>query len=212
MRRLALLALLLLGIAFAAPLTLPARPGSPSGARRGPGRPEYDVTHVRIFGPRSAKRVLILVPGYISGAGDFSEIAPDILKRVPGLQVWAWDRRPNAFEDTSVFAKGDPDQAYSYYLNGGTVDGRTFKPLDPATVPFVRDWGLKLELEDLRNVVLEGARRRPAPGDPRRAFARRLHHRGVCGLGLQRPPGLQGPVRSGPDRRRPARHLRHTHR
>ena len=161
LRRLALVALLF-SLAFA---------GSAHAARSswvavrgaaGPGPAKYDVTHVRIFGPRSAKRVLILVPGYISGAGDFTEIAADIVKRVPGLQVWAWDRRPNAFEDTSVFAKGDPDQAYSYYLNAGTVDGKTFKPLDPATVPFVRDWGLKLELDDLRNVVLkarDGGRR-----------------------------------------------------
>ena len=159
MRRLALLALLL-SLAFAGSAhasSWVAVKGAP-----GPGPAKYDVTHVRIFGPRSAKRVLILVPGYISGAGDFSEIAPDIVKRVPGLQVWAWDRRPNAFEDTSVFAKGDPDQAYSYYLNGGTVNGQTFKPLDAATVPFVRDWGLKLELEDLRNVVAkarDGGRR-----------------------------------------------------
>ena len=61
-----------------------------------------------------------------------------------------------------MFAKGDPDQAYSYYLNGGTVDGKTFKPVAGASVPFVRDWGLKLELDDLRNVVLkarDGGRR-----------------------------------------------------
>jgi len=159
LRRLALLALLL-SLAFAG--SAHASSWVAVKGARGPGPAKYDVTHVRIFGPKSAKRVLILVPGYISGAGDFTEIAPDIVKRVPNLQVWAWDRRPNAFEDTSVFAKGDPDRAYSYYLNGGTVDGKTFEPLDPATVPFVRDWGLKLELEDLRTVVLkarDGGRR-----------------------------------------------------
>ena len=61
-----------------------------------------------------------------------------------------------------MFAKGDPDQAFGYYLNGGTVDGKTFKPVAGASVPFVRQWGLKLELEDLRNVVLkarDGGRR-----------------------------------------------------
>jgi pimeloyl-ACP methyl ester carboxylesterase len=127
-----------------------------------PGPAKYDVTHVRVFGPSNAKRVLILVPGYIGGAGDFSAIAPDIVKRVPGLQVWAWDRRSNAFEDTSVFAGGDPDQAYSYYLNGGAVNGKTFQPVAGSSVPFVRDWGLKVELEDLRKVVLkarDGGRR-----------------------------------------------------
>ena len=160
LRRLALLALLftlaLAGSAHAASSWVAVK-----GAK-GAGPAKYDVTHVRVYGPASAKRVLILVPGYVSGAGDFAAIGPDIVKRVPNLQVWAWDRRSNAFEDTSVFAKGDPDQAFSYYLNGGTVDGKTFKPVAGASVPFVRQWGLKLELEDLRNVVLkarDGGRR-----------------------------------------------------
>jgi hypothetical protein len=120
-----------------------------------PGPARYDVTHVREFGPRSAKRVLVLVPGYIGGAGDFTTIAQDIVRRVPGLQVWAWDRRSNAFEDTSVLATGDPDAAFSYYLNLQPVNGRSFKPVDGSSVPFVRDWGLRVQLEDLRNVVLK---------------------------------------------------------
>ena len=45
------------------------------------------------FGSPKAKRVLILVPGFLGGAGDFRLIARDIVKRVPGLQVWAFDRR-----------------------------------------------------------------------------------------------------------------------
>jgi pimeloyl-ACP methyl ester carboxylesterase len=159
LRRLALLALLfVLGFAAQAHAsTWVAVKGAPAA-----GPAKYDVTHVRVFGPSNAKRVLILVPGYIGGAGDFTAIAPDIVKRVPNLQVWAWDRRPNAFEDTSVFAGGDPDQAYSYYLNGGTVNGKTFKPMAGSSVPFVKQWGLKVELEDLRNVVLkarDGGRR-----------------------------------------------------
>jgi pimeloyl-ACP methyl ester carboxylesterase len=161
LRRLALLALLL-SLAFAGSAHAAGSSWVAVKGARGAGPARYDVTHVRVFGPKSAKRVLILVPGYIGGAGDFSSIAPDIVKRVPGLQVWAWDRRSNAFEDTSVFAKGDPDQAYSYYLNAGTVDGHTFQPVSGGSVPFVRQWGLKLELEDLRNVVLkarDGGRR-----------------------------------------------------
>ncbi len=120
-----------------------------------PGPARYDVTHVREFGPRSARRVLVLVPGFIGGAGDFTAIAQDIVKRVPGLQVWAWDRRSNAFEDTSVLATGDPVAAFRYYLGLQPMNGRTFKPVAGSSVPFVRGWGLRVELEDLRNVILK---------------------------------------------------------
>lgn len=122
---------------------------------RAPGPARFDVTHVREFGPASARRVLVLVPGYIGGAGDFTTIAQDIVRRVPGLQVWAWDRRSNAFEDTSVFDKHDPDAAFRYYLEFQQVDGHKFSPVSGASVPFVRQWGLKVELEDLRQVILK---------------------------------------------------------
>ena len=84
-----------------------------------PGPSSLDRSYVLKVGPSSAKRVLVLVPGTFGGAGDFRLVARDIVKRVPGLQVWAWDRRTNALEDTSVFAKGNPDEAFAYYLNGG---------------------------------------------------------------------------------------------
>ncbi|HXD58998.1 MAG TPA: hypothetical protein VN606_13820 [Thermoleophilaceae bacterium] len=154
MRRLALLALVFV-LAFAAQAQAAGSRWVAVKGASAAGPAKYDLTHVRIFGPKSARRVLILVPGYIGGAGDFSAIGPDIVRRVPNLQVWAWDRRSNAFEDTSVFAGGDPDQSFGYYLNGGTVNGKKFQPLAGSTVPFVRDWGLKTELEDLRNVVLK---------------------------------------------------------
>lgn len=160
MRRLALLALLL-----SLALTASAAAKEPwvaiKGAK-GAGPARYDLTHVRVFGPSSAKRVLILVPGYVGGAGDFTDLGRDIVKRVPNLQVWAWDRRSNAFEDTSVFATGDPDQAFQYYLNFKPVNGHVFQPVAGSSVPYVRQWGLRLELEDLRNVVLkarDGGRR-----------------------------------------------------
>ena len=154
MRRLALLALVFV-LAFAAQAQAAGSRWVAVKGASAAGPAKYDLTHVRIFGPKRARRVLILVPGYIGGAGDFSAIGPDIVRRVSNLQVWAWDRRSNAFEDTSVFAGGDPDQSFGYYLNGGTVNGKKFQPLAGSTVPFVRDWGLKTELEDLRNVVLK---------------------------------------------------------
>src|SRR5215211_1597068 len=59
----------------------------------GPGPSKYDKVFVTKFGPNSAKRVLVLMPGYYGGAGDFTLDARELVKRVPGLQVWAVDRR-----------------------------------------------------------------------------------------------------------------------
>jgi pimeloyl-ACP methyl ester carboxylesterase len=119
----------------------------------GPGPARYDRVSYERFGPAPAKRVLILVPGTQGGAGDFSLVAPEIVKRVKGLQVWAYDRRSQALEDHTGFATGNPDQAFNYYLGGGG-----FAPVSGASVPFVREWGLRLALEDLRAVVKRARR------------------------------------------------------
>jgi hypothetical protein len=119
----------------------------------GPGPARYDRVSCERFGPASAKRVLILVPGTQGGAGDFSLVGPEIVRRVKGLQVWAYDRRSQAFEDHAGFASGNPDQAFNYYLGGGG-----FAPVAGDSVPFVREWGLKLALEDLRQVVKRARR------------------------------------------------------
>ena len=70
-----------------------------------------------------------------------------------GLQVWAVDRREQAFEDTSVIAAGDPDQALAYYLRGQPVGGRLFSPPPVSEVGFMAKWGLGLLVGDLRQVV-----------------------------------------------------------
>jgi pimeloyl-ACP methyl ester carboxylesterase len=129
----------------------------------GPGPARFDRVFVNKIGPPKASRVLVLVPGFIGGAGDFRLIARDIVRRVPDLQVWAIDRRSNALEDTSVFATGDPDKAFSYYLNLQPVDGRRFQPLNGRDFPYTRQWGLEVSLQDIRRVVLmarlQGARK-----------------------------------------------------
>src|SRR4051794_4851969 len=51
-------------------------------------------------GPSSARTVLALLPGFQGGAGDFSLVARDLVARVPGLQVWAVDRRSEPREAT----------------------------------------------------------------------------------------------------------------
>ena len=149
------LALLVLGLF---PATAAAGPVVRVRGASGPGPSRYDRVSYERFGPASAKRVLILVPGTQGGAGDFSLVGPEIARRVPGLQVWAYDRRSQAFEDHTGFATGDPDRAFRYYLQGEAIGSRKFTPIDGASVPFVRKWGLRLALEDLR-VVVRRARR-----------------------------------------------------
>jgi pimeloyl-ACP methyl ester carboxylesterase len=125
-----------------------------------PGPSRYDRSYVLKVGPSSAKRVLVLVPGTFGGAGDFRLVARDIVKRVRGLQVWAWDRRTQGLEDTSVFEKGNPDQAFAYYLNFQPVDGKSFRPVNGAEdTPYARSWGLETSLEDLRRVVRQAGKR-----------------------------------------------------
>lgn len=129
-----------------------------------PGPAKYDRTMVRRIGSPTAGHVLVLVPGFLGGAGDFTLLGRELVERVPDLQVWAWDRRSNALEDTSVFATGDPDKAFDYYLNFKEVDGRKFTPVDGTRdAAFARDWGLTVALEDLRRVILkarDGGRRK----------------------------------------------------
>ena len=123
----------------------------PGARAAGPAR--YDRVLVERFGPASARTVLVLMPGSASGAGAFGFVAEDLVHRVRGLQVWAVERREQAFEDTSVLERGDPDTALAYYLQGQPIDGRTFSPPPASEVHFMARWGLGLLLGDVRQVV-----------------------------------------------------------
>jgi hypothetical protein len=119
----------------------------------GPGPGRYDRVLVQRFGPASARTVLVLTPGSTSGAGVFSFVARDLVHAVPGLQVWAVDRREQAFEDTAVMTTGDGAQALRYYVQRQPVAGRTFAPPPVSQVRFMGGWGLKLLVGDLHQVV-----------------------------------------------------------
>lgn len=110
---------------------------------------------VGVYGPPSATRVLVLMPGLGGGAGNFALVAPELVSRVPNLQVWTVDRRGDDLEDTTGFATGDPAVAYGYYLGGARVNGRAFDPNAGLKTPQARSWGAGVALADLRKVVLE---------------------------------------------------------
>ena len=117
----------------------------------GAGPAKYDRVFVQQLGPRRHDRVVVLVPGTNGGAGGITPVARDIVDRVPRTQVWIVDRREQAFEDTSVFATGDPAAAQDYYL------GFKYRRVLGADAPYVAEWGLEQQLEDLRRVVLRAA-------------------------------------------------------
>jgi hypothetical protein len=92
-------------------------------------------------------------------------VARDIAARVPGMQVWAVDRRSQALEDTSYFDRGmrgevTPQQVRDYYLGWITNAQQQprFTPPSNESLSFAREWGLPTHLGDLRRIVLAARR------------------------------------------------------
>jgi pimeloyl-ACP methyl ester carboxylesterase len=144
-----------LGAALALSLALPGAAGAaePYVAIKGvtgAGPAKYNVVHVLKIGSPKAKNVLVLVPGFLGGAGMLAPVSRDLVKRLPNLQVWALDRRENAFEDTAVFRRRNAAAAEKYYL--GFKYKQYGGPANPT--PYAKKWGLALSLGDIRNVIL----------------------------------------------------------
>jgi pimeloyl-ACP methyl ester carboxylesterase len=142
---------------------------------RAPGTPaKYDRVQVRRFGSARAPHVLVLVPGTLGGAGDFNLVGPYLAKHVRGLQVWAEMRREGALVDNSLLLRGlagtaTPTQVFDYYV--GWLADRSitthYQPLDPKHFGFVKQWGLRVAMEDLHRVVdkaRDGGRRKVVLG------------------------------------------------
>lgn len=108
-----------------------------------------DRVHVLKVGPDTARTVLVMVPGMFGAANDFRWAARDLVAAVPGVQVWAFDRREENLADRSGFGTADPA---AYYLDGH------YRSQDPAASAFAAGWGLTRTLEDLRAVVRAAAR------------------------------------------------------
>ncbi|WP_329223405.1 lysophospholipase [Streptomyces sp. NBC_01485] len=168
------------GLALASALTGPAATAAAAatraagaGNRRGAVGPEpyvpvavgagggpagTDRVHVLKIGPDTAQTVLVLVPGMFGAAGDFRLMARDLVAAVPGVQVWAFDRREENLADRSGFATPDPA---GYYLDGH------YRSQDPAASAYAAGWGLTRTLDDLDTVVRTaacGGRRRVVLG------------------------------------------------
>jgi pimeloyl-ACP methyl ester carboxylesterase len=126
----------------------------------GPGPSIYNQIRVLEVGPQRAKNVLVLEPGTSAGAAYFRLDADAIVEHLPGWQVWSVDRRENLLEDHSTldaYLKGNrtPQQVFDYYLgwlSNPKVSPHLMPPSDES-VPFARQWGLAVAVDDLHQVV-----------------------------------------------------------
>lgn len=90
-----------------------------------------DRVHVLKVGPDTARTVPVMVPGMFGAANDFRRAARDLVAAVPGVQVWAFDRREENLADRSGFRTADPA---AYYLDGH------YRTQDPAASAFAAGW------------------------------------------------------------------------
>lgn len=128
-----------------------AAPGTPS---------ELNKVGVLQIGRKNARNILILNPGTSASAAYFAPLAKTVVKQARGWAVWAVERRENLLEDHSVLDRAkqgtaDPQEVFDYYL-GWLVDTSItphFQLIPDANVGFARDWGMRVEIEDLRVVV-----------------------------------------------------------
>ena len=126
---------------------------------------KYNKVFITKYGRASAKNVLLLIPGTSGGAANFSLIGPEIARQIPEIQVWAMDRREQALEDNSMMIKAlagtaTPQQALDYYLGWvlNPAQKDKFVPLKAKDYAFMKNWGMKMQLEDARAVIMEAKR------------------------------------------------------
>ncbi len=107
-----------------------------------------------------ARNVLVLEPGTSAGAGYFVPFAKWLVEHTRGWQVWSVERRENLLEDQSELTQAKlgrrtPEELYDYYLGFLTNPSITnhFQPVPESTVPFARQWGMNVAVEDLHRVI-----------------------------------------------------------
>ena len=126
----------------------------------------YDRVGVLEIGPKRAPNILVLNPGTSGSAAYFAPLAKTLVRRLPGWQVWAVERRENLLEDHSMFNRAKRrrvggQEMFDYYLGYLTDPSVTehFRAIPDSEVGFGREWGMRVEVEDLRRVV-KAARQR----------------------------------------------------
>ena len=132
-----------------------------------PGTPAaLNTVGVLQIGPPRARNILILNPGTSASAAYFAPLAKTVVARAKGWQVWAVERRENQLEDHSVLDRAKEGTAtgqelFDYYLGWITNPSvmNHFHFIPDSDVAFAREWGMRVEIEDLRRVVNLAKRR-----------------------------------------------------
>jgi pimeloyl-ACP methyl ester carboxylesterase len=116
-------------------------------------------------GDPQADHILVLVPGTLAGAAYFAPLAKAIVHALGDWQVWSVERRENLLEDHSVLdrylaGQATAQQALDYYLGwlANPLITDHFQPVPDSSVPFAREWGMNVAVEDLRRVVKAAGR------------------------------------------------------
>ena len=128
---------------------------------RSPGTPaKYNKVGVLKIGPRDAPNILVLNPGTSASAAYFAPLAKDVVRRARGWQVWSVERRENLLEDHSMLDRAKRGRVtgqrlFDYYLGWITDSSVTnhFQFIQDADVGYARQWGMRVEIADLRRVV-----------------------------------------------------------
>lgn len=116
--------------------------------------PELNASITVRYGPARPKTVLLLMPGFLGGAGSFDRLARQIVALRPDAAVWAVDRRSNLLEPQAQIAAAGPAELARIVQDG-------LPPRSKQSVSYMRDWGLDVTLRDWRVAVQEARRLTP---------------------------------------------------
>lgn len=121
------------------------------------------VVRYRPESNKKARAIVVMLPGFLGGAGSFDPMARALVRRglndaAGAVEAWVIDRRSNYLEDTHgddvAEVKRDPSLAEKYYYEGEPVFGKTFAGfIDQSALPHESEWGAETTLGDLRNVI-----------------------------------------------------------
>ena len=151
--------------------TPPANPITGTATPPDLNRAYAEVYQLGSVSDQQIQRVLILVPGFQGGAGDFRYLAQRVVERTNGRTVvWAVDRRSNALEDQTGLdaaeAGRDADIAKDYYFHKKSLDGKSFagfldSSANKTDISFMSEWGIKTHIVDIDALIAEAGRRYP---------------------------------------------------
>ncbi|WP_192930794.1 alpha/beta fold hydrolase [Deinococcus sp. AJ005] len=114
-----------------------------------PGTPTNLNASITIrYGPEKPTTILLLMPGFLGGAGSFDRLARQIVALQPGTAVWTVDRRSNLLEPQAEIAAANPAELAQIVKDG--LPSRSKESLS-----YMRDWGLNVTLRDWRVAIKE---------------------------------------------------------